>query len=103
MRQSPLHATWPLPRAVARPGAQARIDNLPINGPDQFSLTRDFMTMSRIGVMQEFTRSEKRQCAPAFRARSGKSVAEKAVTIASIQRDTALAWLDRYTLRPWRR
>src|SRR6266850_5518690 len=37
------------------------IDNLPINGPDQFSLTRDFMTMSRIGVMQEFTRSEKRQ------------------------------------------
>src|SRR6266446_4415937 len=73
------------------------IDNLPINGPDQFSLTRDFMTMSRIGVMQEFTRSEKRQLrAQRFEREAEKSVAEKAVTIASIQRDTALAWLDRY-------
>src|SRR5213594_2741353 len=27
------------------------IDNLPINGPDRFSVARDFMTMRRIGVM----------------------------------------------------
>jgi outer membrane protein TolC len=73
------------------------IDNLPINGPDQFSLTSDFMTMSRIGVMQEFTRSEKRQLrAQRFEREAEKSLAEKAATIASIQRDTALAWLDRY-------
>src|SRR5881628_3360054 len=37
------------------------IDNLPINGPDRFSVTRDFMTMRRIGVMQELTRGEKRE------------------------------------------
>src|SRR6266446_1650935 len=86
-------AAGQLPDPVLKLG----IDNLPINGPDQFSLTRDFMTMSRIGVMQEFTRSEKRQLrAQRFEREAEKSVAEKAVTIASIQRDTALAWLDRY-------
>lgn len=40
------------------PVLKAGIDNPPINGADQFSLTRDFMTMRRIGVMQEFTRGE---------------------------------------------
>jgi outer membrane protein TolC len=73
------------------------IENLPIDGPDQFSLTRDFMTMSRIGVMQEFTRPQKRQLrAQRFEREAEKSLAEKTATVASIQRDTALAWLDRY-------
>ena len=50
-------AAGQLPDPVLRFG----IDNLPIDGPDQFSVGRDFMTMRRIGVMKEFTRSEKRQ------------------------------------------
>jgi outer membrane protein TolC len=86
-------AAGQLPDPVLRFG----IDNLPINGPDQFSIGNDFMTMRRIGVMQEFTRSEKRQLrAQRFEREAEKSLAEKAATIASIQRDTALAWLDRY-------
>ena len=86
-------AAGQLPDPVLRFG----IDNLPIDGPDQFSLTRDFMTMRRIGVMQEFTRSEKRQLrAQRYEGEAEKSLAEKMATIASIQRDTALAWLDRY-------
>ena len=73
------------------------IDNLPIDGPDQFSLANDFMTMRRIGVMQEFTRSEKRQLrAQRSEREAEKSVVEKAATVASIQRNSALAWLDRY-------
>ena len=73
------------------------IDNLPVDGPDQFSVGRDFMTMRRIGVMQEFTRSEKRQLrAQRFEREGEKSRAGKTAAIASIQRDTALAWLDRY-------
>jgi outer membrane protein TolC len=73
------------------------IENLPIDGPDQFSLTRDFMTMRRIGVIQEFTRSEKRQLrAQRFVREAEKSLVEKAAAVASIQRNTALAWLDRY-------
>ncbi|MBI3530222.1 MAG: TolC family protein [Betaproteobacteria bacterium] len=86
-------AAGQLPDPVLRLG----VDNLPINGPDQFSVGRDFMTMRRIGVMQEFTRSEKRQLrAQRFERQAEKSRAEKTATIASIQRDTALAWLDRY-------
>lgn len=73
------------------------IDNLPVNGPDQFSMTGDFMTMGRIGVMQEITRSEKRQLrALRFEREAEKYLAEKEATVADIQRDTALAWLDRY-------
>jgi outer membrane protein TolC len=86
-------AAGQLPDPVLKLG----IDNLPIDGPDQFSLTRDFMTMRRIGVMQEFTRSEKRQLrTQRFERQAEKSLAEKTVTVAAIQRDTALAWLDRY-------
>lgn len=73
------------------------IDNLPINGPDRFSLTNDFMTQRRIGVMQEFTRADKRQLrAERFNRDADKTVAEKNVSTAAIERDTALAWLDRY-------
>jgi outer membrane protein TolC len=73
------------------------IDNLPVTGPDRFSLTRDFMTMRRIGVMQELTRGEKRELrAQRFEREAEKSSAEKTGTIAAIQRDTALGWLDRF-------
>jgi outer membrane protein TolC len=73
------------------------VDNLPINGPDRFSLARDFMTMRRIGVAQELTRREKRELrSERFEREAEKAAAEKVAAIAAIQRDTALAWLDRY-------
>ena len=73
------------------------IDNLPTDGSDQFNPTRDFMTQRRIGISQEFTRSEKRELrAQRYGLEAEKSLAEKTATIASIQRETALAWLDRY-------
>jgi cobalt-zinc-cadmium efflux system outer membrane protein len=37
------------------------VDNLPVNGSDQFSLTRDFMTMSKVGVMQTVPAGAKRR------------------------------------------
>ncbi len=73
------------------------IDNLPIEGADRFSLTRDFMTMRRIGVMQEITRIDKRRLrALRFESEAQKSLAEKTAVMASIQRETALAWMERY-------
>lgn len=73
------------------------IDNLPINREDRFSLTSDFMTMRRVGVMQEITRADKRRLrASRFEREAEKSLAEKDVTAAAIERDTALAWLERY-------
>jgi outer membrane protein TolC len=82
-----------LPDAVATLG----VNNLPIDTSDRFSFTRDFMTMRSIGVMQEFTRAEKREARAArFEREAEKSLAEKDVSLAAIQRDTAIAWLDRY-------
>lgn len=53
--------------------------------------------MHRVGVSQEFTRAEKRN----LRARridreAEKALAQKDVTGAAIERDTTIAWLDRY-------
>ncbi|MBC3915853.1 TolC family protein [Undibacterium sp. CY18W] len=79
------------------PVLKAGIDNLPVSGPDRGSLTSDFMTMRRIGVMQELTGSDKRQLRAArYNRTANKSMAEKASAIAAIQRDTAIAWLDSY-------
>lgn len=73
------------------------IDNLPINGEERFSLTRDFMTMRRIGVMQELTRGQKRELrSQRFEREAERSLAEKNAALAAIQRDSALAWLERY-------
>jgi outer membrane protein TolC len=81
----------------ADPVLSAGVDNLPISGADRFSLNRDFMTMRRIGVMQELTRADKRHWrAEAYVRSAGKADAEKAAAAAAIERDTALAWLDTY-------
>jgi outer membrane protein TolC len=73
------------------------INNLPVTGPDRFSLTDDFMTMRSIGVMQEFTREGKRKARTARYEREAESAeAGKQLAVANLSRDTALAWLDRY-------
>ena len=82
-----------LPDPVLRLG----IDNLPVDGADRFSTTADFMTMRRIGVMQEIPREEKRR----LRSERGEREAEREAAnrlalLANVQRDTALAWLDCY-------
>ena len=73
------------------------IDNLPVDTSDAFSVTRDFMTMRRIGVMQEWTRADKRDARRTrFEREADKARSDQAVAAAAIQRDVALAWIDRY-------
>ena len=89
------HAAGELPDPVLRAG----IDNVPADGPDRFSLTRDFMTMRRIGVMQEFTRAEKREAKrERYERQADVQAALREADVAAIQRDTALAWLELYYL-----
>ncbi|OIR06073.1 outer membrane efflux protein [mine drainage metagenome] len=79
------------------PVISAGIDNMPVDGTDRFSVGRDFMTQRRIGVVQEFTRDEKRHLrSERYEEEADKTRVEKAAAILAIQRDTALAWLDRY-------
>ena len=79
------------------PTLKAGINNLPVDGPDRFSLTRDFMTMRSIGVMQEFTREGKRKARAArFEREAEVAEASRELALTELQRDTAMAWLDRY-------
>lgn len=86
-------AAGQLPDPVLKIG----IDNLPVDGPDKGSLSRDFMTMRRLGVMQELTSNQKLKWRAERYARSAdKALAEKTTITASIQRATALVWLERF-------
>ena len=72
------------------------IDNLPVTGADALSLTRDFMTMRRIGFAQEFPREEKRRLkAERYERDAQRAQAQRQLALAGIHRDTALAWLER--------
>lgn len=76
------------------PVLKAGIDNLPLSGQERFSLSRDFMTMRRIGVMQEWTRRDKRALRVERVERDiDRIAAERQAALAEIQRETAQAWI----------
>jgi outer membrane protein TolC len=73
------------------------IQNLPADGPDRFSIGADFMTMRQVGVAQEWTRKEKRELRARHSAlEADKALAERTLAVANVERDTALAWVDRH-------
>ncbi len=79
------------------PTLKVGITNLPLSGADRFSLTSDFMTMRSVGVMQEFTRTAKRSARAArFDRQAEAAQAGRRLALATLQRDTAQAWLDRH-------
>lgn len=90
-------AAGQLPDPVLRVG----VDNLPVNGTDRFSLTDDFMTMRRIGVMQEYVSANKRK----LQRRIGELAAVRQdaarhTLAANLRREVAAAWFDvHYTKR----
>lgn len=76
----------------------AGIDNLPVTTDDAFSLTRDFMTMRKVGVMQTFTRREKREA----RMRRAAATAEREQALQinerlSVREATAKSWVLRWS------
>ena len=79
------------------PVLKMQLQNVPLEGPDRYSLSADPMTMRAVGVMQEWTRAEKRDLKrERFEREAEKTEAEKTLSIANIQKNTALAWLDTY-------
>lgn len=84
-------------RQLPDPILAAGIQNVPLAGADRFSLSNEPMTMRRIGVMQKITSADKRRLgSERYEHEAEKSLAEKEQATAAIERDTALAWLDRY-------
>lgn len=73
------------------------IDNFPISGPDSGRLTADFMTMQKIGVMQDIPNGEKRQA----RKQGAEALTERdsvqlRLNHLHVLREAARAWIDRY-------
>lgn len=88
-------AAGQLPDPVFKVG----VSNLPLSGTDRYSLTRDFMTMRNIGLMQEFTRADKRQARSArFEREADVAEAGRAAALVFLQQATAMAWLERHYL-----
>jgi outer membrane protein TolC len=79
------------------PVLTAGINNLPVNGPDEFSLGRDFMTMRSIALSRELTRHDKRDArATRFEREAEAAEASRTVALAELQRATATTWVERY-------
>ena len=84
-------------RQLPDPKAIVGIDNLPVTGPDAWSLTSDFMTMRKIGVMQDFPGAGKRELKGKLAERvTAKEQAMLVDVQAALRRDVASAWVDRY-------
>lgn len=75
------------------------VDNLPIEGADRYSLSRDFMTMRRIGLMQEFPNQAKREArVAAARGQVASAEAQTDIARLGVLRETAVAWIGRDTV-----
>jgi cobalt-zinc-cadmium efflux system outer membrane protein len=79
------------------PRLKLGINNVPVNGSDQYSLTRDFMTMRSIAVEQMFPAAEKRRL-KGERATLETQLAEVELQNIrrTVRRDARLAWLGAY-------
>lgn len=76
------------------------VENLPISGGDRFSLGRDFMTMRRIGLAQEFTRGDKLALRRERQVREAEiAEAGKALVLGEVLRGAGKAWLTSYYLQ----
>jgi outer membrane protein TolC len=86
--QQPAADTLPDPRL------SIGVENFPVGGADRYSLTRDFMTMQRLGVMQDVPNRAKREArAAGAQARVQREQALLAVARLAVRRDAGLAWL----------
>jgi outer membrane protein TolC len=73
------------------------VENLPVNTSESFSFTQDFMTMRKIGLMQDFPRAEKRD----LKGKLAEQVAAREQAMLgdvqlALRRDVAGAWIERY-------
>lgn len=72
------------------------IENLPVEGPHDFSVTRDLMTMTSIGIGRELVGEAKRSAEALRYAREAEAAeASRSLELAMLQQRTASAWFNR--------
>jgi len=82
-------------RELPDPQLKFGLENLPVQGSNHRRVTREGMTMQRVGVMQRYVSREKRERkALTLEAQAHSVTAQSAVIQAALQRDAAGAWLE---------
>lgn len=82
--------------ALPNPKLQLGLDNLLIEGPSRFEVGGDFMTMRRVGLMQEFPNRAKRNArTETARAQIAMAQAQQKISQQTVRLSTALAWIAR--------
>lgn len=81
--------------ALPDPKLVLGVDNVPVDGPDRLSTTRDFMSMRRIGLAQDIPNADKRRArADGARAAIDREAALLAGSRLAARRAAALAWSE---------
>lgn len=76
------------------PKLSVGVENLPVSGMDRWSLTRDFMTMQRIALMQDVPNAVKREAQrQTAQARAERERAQLVIQRLQLQLDLSLAWI----------
>lgn len=80
--------------ALPDPRLAVGVENLPVSGMDRWSLTRDFMTMQRIALMQEVPNRAKREArVDGSRARAERERAMLIVQRLQLRAALGVAWI----------
>lgn len=80
--------------ALPDPRLSVGVENLPVSGMDRWSLTRDFMTMQRIALMQEMPNRAKRDArVDGSRARAERERAMLLVQRLQLRAALGVAWV----------
>ncbi|MBT9502349.1 MAG: TolC family protein [Burkholderiaceae bacterium] len=81
--------------ALPDPRLSVGVENLPISGADRFSLSRDFMTMQRIALMQEVPNRAKRDArSQGAQARAERERALLALGVLQLRQALDRSWLS---------
>lgn len=95
-----IHALRELEIAAGRlpdPELGLSLDNVPVNGPESYSLNNDFMTMRSVSLMQTFTGSDKRRARSTRYAREADAATSmRSLQLAQLRTQTARAWFELY-------
>src|ERR1700761_5353420 len=82
-------------RQLPNPTLSAGIDNLPINGPQGFTIGQNELTMRRIGIAQEWVSSDKRQLrSDLANQRMDRERSGYLGQVVNVREQTAMAWLN---------
>jgi len=80
---------------LPNPTLNLSLQNLPINGPDAFTIGQDNFTMRGVGIQQEWVSAEKRRLRTTL---AGRAVERDRSTylekVAEVRQQAAMAWLN---------